>query len=196
MAGVPAHHLEVGHAGARVFRCNVLPTETFQMPPHGFQKGFGFVFARVANDHRFATAQVQVGQGGFVGHAAGKPQHIAQGFFVRGIGKHPAAAQGRAAGGVMNGNNGFQAGFRITEKRQMFVVVELGMTEYVRGSVAAGHGEILPHRAGSRHERVSCSCRPACGRRSDFGVRFSIGGFPPEGALLGLDENKTSGVLR
>ncbi|GGE56030.1 hypothetical protein GCM10011533_05650 [Streptosporangium jomthongense] len=33
----------------------------------------------------------------------------------------------------MNGNNGPEPGFGVTEKRQMFVVIEFGMAEYSHG---------------------------------------------------------------
>ena len=117
-------------------------------------------------------------------------QHVAQGLLVRRIGEHPASAHGGAAGGIVDGNNGFQSGFRIAEKGQVFVVVEFRMAEYVHGGGTIEHFEILSHLAGSRHERVSCFCRPACGRRFDF-----IGpGFPLGNALLGLDRNKLATI--
>ncbi|KEF31423.1 hypothetical protein D777_01772 [Marinobacter nitratireducens] len=33
----------------------------------------------------------------------------------------------------MDGNNGFESGFRVAEKGQVFVVIELRMAEYVHG---------------------------------------------------------------
>ena len=92
MAGMAPHHFQIRHAGAGVFGRNVMASQAFQVLAHSLQQGLCFVLARIANNHGFATTQVQIGQGRFVGHAPGQAKHISQRFFITGVREHSATA--------------------------------------------------------------------------------------------------------
>ena len=85
----------------------------------------------------------------------------------------------------MNSDNGFEAGFGIAEKRQVFVVIELRMAEQ--------HVEILSRTAGSRRQVLSCFCRSGLWP----GCRFQVSSRRiGRVALLGLDEIQANASLR
>ena len=64
-----AHNLEVGYAGARILGSDIKSAELFQEAAHGFEQGFGFVLAWIADDDGLAAAEIKVGQRRLAGHS-------------------------------------------------------------------------------------------------------------------------------
>ena len=136
VAGALGHDLHLGHAGAGVGRGDVAPAELVDEVAHGLEQRLALAAARVADDHRLAAAQRQARQRGLVGHAARQAQHVAQGLLVAGVVPHAAAAEGRAEGGVVHGDDGLEAAGRVVAEDHLLVVVEVDMGE-------DGHGDSL-----------------------------------------------------
>jgi hypothetical protein len=82
----------------------------------------------MGDDNRFASAQGQIGGGGFVGHAAGQAQNVGDGLLARLVGHDARAAQGWPQDGAVDGHDGFQARAPIRADHKLFVfsVIELG----------------------------------------------------------------------
>jgi hypothetical protein len=119
----------VGLAAARVLGGDVGAAQAVDQPAHGAQQLGGLVAARVGDDHRLAAAERQVGQRRLVGHAAGEAQHVGECLGVAVIGEDAQAAQGRAASGIVDGDDGAQAARLVAAEDDLLVVVELGVVE-------------------------------------------------------------------
>src|SRR5690606_7845971 len=88
VAGALGHDAHLRHPGAGVCGGDVAPAETVDEVAHGLEQRLALVAARIADDHRLATAQRQARQRRLVGHAAGQAQHVAQGLLVGGVAPH------------------------------------------------------------------------------------------------------------
>ena len=62
------------------------------------------VHFRIAEDHRLAAAMGQIGRGVLHGHGAGQTKR----FLGADVGRHADAADGRAAGNVVDGDHRFE----------------------------------------------------------------------------------------
>ena len=98
--------------------------------PHGRYQFGGLLLARIADDHRFAAAEGQVGERVLIRHAARQAQRILHGLIFARISPHATTAQGWAAGGVVNGDDGFQTGFRVRCEHDLFVTIEVLLRKY------------------------------------------------------------------
>ena len=105
MGGFGRHQPDISHAGAGILGHHVLATQAIDEAAHGLDQRRALVVARVADDHAFAAALRQPGQGRLVGHAARQPQHIGEGLGVGGVGPHAAAAQALAEAGAVHGDD-------------------------------------------------------------------------------------------
>jgi hypothetical protein len=110
-------------------RGDIAPAEAVDEIAHGLEQRLALAGVRVADDHRLAATQRQARQGRLVGHAARQAQHIAQRLLVRGVVPHAAAAQGRAEGTVVDGDDGFQAAGLVVAVDHLFVLIEVDVGE-------------------------------------------------------------------
>ncbi|MNE03299.1 hypothetical protein D3C80_957950 [compost metagenome] len=130
VAGAPGHQLHLGHPGAGVGGADVAPAEAVDQRAHRLEQRRALAAVRVADDHRLAAAQWQVGQRRLVGHAARQAQHVAQRFLVAGVGPHAAAAEGRTQGGVVDGDDGLEAAGLVVAEDDLLVLVELAVGKH------------------------------------------------------------------
>ena len=121
IAGLQVDLLHVVDVAADVFGGDVAPAQRLDLAAEGAEQHLALVGARVADDDRLAAADVQPGQRVLVGHGAAQPQHVAQGVVAVGVGAHAHAAQGRAQGGVVDGDDRFQAGIAVVAEHDLFV---------------------------------------------------------------------------
>ena len=102
-----AGHIAGGLAGvgqirgrdADVLGRPVFAADILDRPAQGLEQGRRLLGAGIADDHRLAAAQLQVGHGVLVGHGARQAQGVDHRRLGRGERPHAAAAGGRAAGG-------------------------------------------------------------------------------------------------
>ena len=80
--GLSANFKHISNRGARVFRSDITPAKPLNKIPHCMQQCVRFISRWIANNHRFATAKLQVGEGRLIGHAARQAQHIGQRFII------------------------------------------------------------------------------------------------------------------
>jgi hypothetical protein len=128
-----AHRGHVAHRGADIVGGDVAAAERMNETGHRRDQGRGLVPRRIADDDRLAAAEGQPGQRRLVGHAARQPQHVAQRLVLGGVGKHPAAAEGRAQPGVVDGDDGPQPAGRIVAENHLFVIDEIDRAKHRHG---------------------------------------------------------------
>ena len=119
--GFLPHVLEVAASGADVGGGQVASSQGVHESPVGAHQGLRFVAVGVADDDALAAAQVQAGCGRLVGHGLGQAQGVGQGLGLALVGPHPGAAAGRAEGGVVDGDDGLEAGAGVGEHRHLLV---------------------------------------------------------------------------
>ncbi len=93
MLGFLVNKFHVFHRGAHVFSSDVAAIERVDKTAKGTENLFTIGCFRIGQDHRFAGAKIQSGRRRFIGHTAGKTEHIGQGFFLAAEVPHPGAAQ-------------------------------------------------------------------------------------------------------
>jgi len=123
---------DMGHvvgAGADIFCRDIATAEPLQRLTQGFKQRRGFIRFGIAENNAFAAAQRQSGHGIFIGHAARQTQHVIDCRSLVGIVPHAAAAHGRTEAGIVNGNDGFQAGFGFGYENHLLVIVEIGFVK-------------------------------------------------------------------
>ena len=115
------HVFHVVDVDADVFGRDVTAVQRVDETAERAEQGFGLVLGRIADDHRLAAAQVQARHRVLVGHAARQPQHVVQRFLVGPVRPHPQAAQRRAQHGVVDRDDGLQAGVLALTEHDLLV---------------------------------------------------------------------------
>src|SRR5215212_9014946 len=93
--------VDVPGRNAYVLGHDVAPAQSLNVTPERTKEGFGLVLVRVADNDGLPAAEIEAA-GGFVGHTAGEAQGVDHGLVFGRVGPHPAAAQGRPKGGVVD----------------------------------------------------------------------------------------------
>jgi len=113
--------LHVVDVGSDVLGGDVAPAQRIDIAAEGTEQHLGLVHFGVADDHRLAATHVEAGQCILVGHRPAQPQRIGQRLVGAGVGAHAHAAQGRAEGGVVDGDDRLQAGVVVVAEHHLFV---------------------------------------------------------------------------
>jgi hypothetical protein len=150
ISGGARHRGQVLGRGAHVHAGEETPAEIFDHQPERFERS-NAVESVVIDQHDLATAARQLGQRSFVGHGAGEPQSIVEGFGLAGVAPDPGAAQRRAQRGVVDGQEPAQAAGAVLQRNHLLVV-------------------LLCHSAQQRHTVSCCTLPPECNRRSIWSV--------------------------
>src|SRR3546814_2123415 len=93
MSGDAADDLQVGYRGADVLGGDVAATEPLHRPSERLPKRLGLVVRRIADHHRLAAAERQLGECRLVGHAARQPQRIGDGVLLPGVAPHATRSE-------------------------------------------------------------------------------------------------------
>ncbi len=89
------------------------------------EQSLGLVGPRVADDDAFAAAHRQLRDRRLVGHAARQPQHVLKRLGLGPVRPHAAAADGRTARGVVDGDDCLEAADRVVAEDDLLVAVEV-----------------------------------------------------------------------
>src|SRR5690625_2879891 len=120
--GLAVHVFHVVDVDADILGGDVAAVERVDVTAEGTEQCLGLVRRRVADDHRLAAAQVQAGHRVLVGHAARQAQHVVERLLLGLVGPHAQTAQGWAEDGVMDGDDGCQAGILVLAEHHFLVV--------------------------------------------------------------------------
>ena len=116
VAGLAADHVHVLTGGADVLGRDVSPTERIQEPAVRPEQRLGLDALRVADDDGLPPTEVQSGGRGLVRHAAGQPEHVAEGVFL-GLERIEACPAERwAERGGVDGDDAPELGGRVVEE--------------------------------------------------------------------------------
>ncbi len=113
--------LHVVDIGADVLGGDVASAQRIDIATEGTEQHLGLVRFGVADDHRLAATDVEAGQCILVGHRPAQAQRIGQRLVGAGVRTHAHAAQGRAKGGVVDGDDRLQAGVVVVAEHHLFV---------------------------------------------------------------------------
>ena len=91
------------------------------MPAEAAKEGFRLVGAWVGHDEGLAAAEVEAGEGRLVGHCLGETENVFNGVLFCGVGPDAAAAAGGAEGGVVDGDEGFEADDGVGADKKLLV---------------------------------------------------------------------------
>ena len=108
--GLQRDGVHVGDVGPDVLGGDVAAAEALDEAAVGAQQGLGLDPLGVAEDDRLAPAEVEPGHGRLVAHALGQPEDVGERVVLGGVGVEAGAAQGRAEGGRVDGDDGLEAG--------------------------------------------------------------------------------------
>ncbi len=127
IVGFLEHEFHVIDINTDIFGGDVAAIERFHEAAQSAKQRFRFIFAWIADDHRFAAAQVQTGHSGLVGHASRQAQHIIECILFGFIRPHAQTAQGRAQRSVVDGDDGLEAGVFVVAEHHllMFGLIDL-----------------------------------------------------------------------
>ena len=129
------HAAQILHRGPRVLSGDIAPAERIDKAPHRAQQGGRFGRARIADDHRFATALGQTGQSRFVRHHARQAQHVIQRRVVAGIGVHATASDAGSERRIVHGDNRAQTAGAVRAENELLVIVEGDGVKHTHGTV-------------------------------------------------------------
>jgi hypothetical protein len=124
------HVLHVGDAGAGVLGGDVAAVQLLERACERGEQLGRLVRARVADDHRLATAQLEVGHRRLVGHAARQAQHVAHRLLLAGIRPHAAAAERGAELGIVDGDDRLQSALVVADEDHLLVVGKVAQGKY------------------------------------------------------------------
>ncbi|KAG1438791.1 hypothetical protein G6F57_019695 [Rhizopus arrhizus] len=113
--------LHVVDVGTDVLGGDVAPAQRIDVTAEGAEQHLGLVHLGVADDHRLAATDIEAGQRILVGHRPAQPQHVGQRLVGAGVGAHAHAAQGRAQGGVVDGDDRLQPGIVVVAEHHLFM---------------------------------------------------------------------------
>ncbi len=135
-AGGARDHVHVLDVGADVAGGDVAAAEGVDEAAVGLQQGLGLVLLGVADDHGLAAAVVQPGERVLVRHAAGEVEGVLHGGLLRvllgGVGMEAGAAQSRAQGRGVDGDDRLQAGGPVLAEDDLLVAALLGVEQGVQ----------------------------------------------------------------
>src|SRR3546814_3218590 len=160
MSGDAADDLQVGYRGADVLGGDVAATEPLHRPSERLPKRLGLVVRRIADHHRLAAAERQLGECRLVGHAARQPQRIGDGVLLPGVAPHATAAEGGPPGGVVDRDHRPQAGCGISREDDLLVIGEIRGAEHghrvspSRMKLPSKEGRVRRFRKGASRERT------------------------------------------
>src|SRR5690606_11195204 len=101
-------NFHVFNANIDVFSGDVAAAQAVNKTAEGFEKSFRLNLG-VANNNRFAAAQVKTGDGSLISHAAREAENVVKSFFLTAVIPHSASAKRRAQGRIVYRYDCFQS---------------------------------------------------------------------------------------
>ncbi|MPM86380.1 hypothetical protein SDC9_133469 [bioreactor metagenome] len=129
MVGLHRHIAHIAGGGVDIFRRDVAAVETLHKAPQRPEVGLALQLGRVADQHRFAAAQVEPGGRGFIAHAPCQAQAVDQRVFFVGIVPQTGAAQGRPQQRIMEDRDALEARCGVVKMHHLLISMFLHVIE-------------------------------------------------------------------
>ena len=137
-ASLAANEFHVVGVGADVLSGDVATLEGVDDAPVGAPQTLRLHLARVTNDDRLATAEVEPRCGCLERHRTGETQDVFEGFRLRGIGEKAGPAEGGTESGGVDGDDRLEAGHGIRAEYHLLVSAITERAENTHGGSFLG----------------------------------------------------------